>query len=134
MKILDILEQTIGYTPERINELIQESSLFYNKAKKYYEKSYNMVLLLTIQDCINEYEMFMSRLKDFNKVKNVIEDRYGKYYDIVDSYNVSDNTENVISLEKNVDDLDKLLMEMSEVINAMESLLESAKYMSKITH
>jgi len=134
MRILNILEQIIGYTPERIDELIQESSLFYNKAKKYYEKSYNMVLLLTIQDCINEYEMFMSRLKDFNKVKNVIEDRYGKYYDIVDSYNVSDNTENVISLEKNVDDLDKLLMEMSEVINAMESLLESAKYMSKITH
>lgn len=134
MRILNILEQIIGYTPERIDELIQESSLFYNKAKKYYEKSYNMVLLLTIQDCINEYEMFMSRLKDFNKVKNVIEDRYGKYYDIVDSYNVSDNTENVRSLEKNVDDLDKLLMEMSEVINAMESLLESAKYMSKITH
>ena len=134
MRILNILEQIIGYTPERIDELIQESSLFYNKAKKYYEKSYNMVLLLTIQDCINEYEMFMLRLKDFNKVKNVIEDRYGKYYDIVDSYNVSDNTENVRSLEKNVDDLDKLLMEMSEVINAMESLLESAKYMSKITH
>lgn len=134
MKLTDLVEQNLGYTPERIDDLIQESSAFYGKAKNYFNKSYNLVLTLTIQECIENYESLKKRFEEMQEAKKVIDARFNKYYDIVDSYEVGEYPENVMDLEKNSDALDGLSMNMGHVVDAMQDMLDSAKYLSNITN
>lgn len=134
MKLTDLVEQNLGYTPERIDELIQEGSAFYGKAKNYFNKSYNLVLTLTIQECIENNESLTKRFQQMTEAKKVMESMYDKYYKIVDSYEIGEYPENVMDLEKISDAIDNLAMNMHHVVDSMRDLLESAKYLTNITN
>lgn len=134
MKLLDLVEQSLGYSPERIDDLIQEGSAFYGKAKNYFNKSYNLVLTLTIQECIEDNENLTRRFQEMKEAKKVMESRFGKYFDIVDSYEIGEYPENVKNLEKIATALDDLSMNMGNVVDAMEDLLDSAKYLKNIVN
>lgn len=132
MKLTDLVEQSLGYTPERIDDLIQESSAFYGKAKNYFNKSYSFVLTLTIQECIQNHQSIVKRFEEMQEAKKVIDARFNKYYDIVDSYEIGEYPENVMDLEKISDALDGLSMNMGHVVDSMRDILDSAKYLSNI--
>lgn len=112
MKLIDLVEQNIRYTPERIDELIKEGTVFFNKSKNYFNKSYSFVLTLTIQECIQNNQNISIRFEEMKEIKSVIESKFDKYYNIVDLYEIGEYPDNVRDLEKISDGLDDLSMNM----------------------
>lgn len=134
MKLMDLVEQSWGYTPERIDVYVREAEEFYNKAKVIYRKSFDMVLNLTIQDCISNHEESKVRLNSLTEVKKVVESRYERYYNIVEKYEVGEYPENVRRLDEIINQYDNLIMDISEVIDAAQCIIDSAEYLSKKLH
>ena len=132
MKLIDLVnEQSLGYTPEGIDTITQEASEFLQKGFVFYKNNYEYILTLTIGECINDIENLKERLKKIQQVKNVIEQKYEKYFKIVDTFELGNYPDNVKRLESISNQLDNLSMSLGDISDALDSLLDSAKYLSK---
>jgi hypothetical protein len=132
MKLIDLVnEQSLGYTPEGIDSITQEASDFLQKGFVFYKNNYENILTLTIGECINDIENLKERLKKIQQVKNVIEQKYEKYFKIVDTFELGNYPDNVKRLESISNQLDNLSMSLGDISDALDSLLDSAKYLSK---
>jgi hypothetical protein len=76
-------------------------------------------------------ENLKERLKKIQQVKNVIEQKYEKYFKIVDTFELGNYPDNVKRLESISNQLDNLSMSLGDISDALDSLLDSAKYLSK---
>jgi archaellum component FlaC len=132
MKLIDIIkEQSLGYTPEGIDSIIREASEFLQTGFVFYKNNYEYILSLTIGECINDIENLKERLKRIQQVKNRVEQKYDKYFNIVDTFDLGNYPDNVKRLEAISNQLDNLSMSLGDISDALDGLLDSAKYLSK---
>jgi hypothetical protein len=132
MKLLDIInEQTIGYTPDKIDRLVSESSEYVIKFRKLYESTYSFVLNLTIKECIETMEQTKVKLGQLEEFKIAISTKYDKYYQILDTFEVGEYPHNVKLFEQSINEIDSLLEKYDDLLDALKDIISNSEYISR---
>ena len=116
---------------DKIDQYVHDLTELNIKFKKYFDQNYNIIVSLTILDCMNDMEKMLLHIKSMEQTKRVVENKHDFYFNIIDGYGVIDQPGNVRQLEKLVDELDEQLYKFSDLINALEGIIDSAKYLKK---
>ena len=124
------IEDRLEYTPEKIDEYINSITQINSTFVKYYEKTFNMILTLTISEFVHNFEGMVNRLELMKESKDKINVKYIFYYNIVDRYG-SDQPRNVYVLEKLTWKLDSIMEDFNDLISVMEDLINSAKILKR---
>lgn len=132
MKLIDLLnEQTIGYTPEKMDQLLAEARDYVNKFRKLYDTTYEFVVNLTIKDCIETMEQTKIRLKKLEEFKIAINTKYDNYYKILETFEVGEYPQNVRLFEQSIDNIDILLQDFDNLLDALKDIISNSDYISR---
>ena len=132
MKLIDILnEQTIGYTPEKMDQLLAEARDYVLKFKKLYDSTYNFVVNLTIKECIEKMEETKIKLKKLEEFKVSINSKYDRYYQIIDTFEVGEYPPNVTEFSRSVDEIDSMMSSYDNLLDALKDIISNSDYISR---
>jgi hypothetical protein len=132
MKLIDILnEQTIGYTPEKMDQFLAEARDYVVKFKKLYDSTYNFVVNLTIKDCIDNMEETKVKLNRLEEFKTIINTKYDRYYQIIDTFEVGEYPQNVTEFSRSVDEIDSLMSSFDNLLDALKDIISNSDYISR---
>ena len=132
MKLMNLLnEQTIGYTPEKMDQLMGEAREYVNKFNILYENTYTFVVNLTIKDCIDTMEETKIKLKRLEEFKIAINAKYDKYYHILDTFEVGEYPQNVKLFEQSIDNIDSLLQKFDNLLDALRDIISNSDYITR---
>ena len=116
---------------DKIEQYIHDLGEYNIKFKKYYDQNYNVIVSLTILDCMIDIERMRSKLRSMEETKNMVNKKYDFYYGIIEGYSWLNQPENISRLEKQVDYLSDCVDMFSDLINALDGIIDSAKYLKK---
>lgn len=132
MKLMDFInEQSIGYTPEKIDQLVIEAGDYVNKFRKLFETTQTFVLDLTIRECISDMDNMRIKLKKLEEFKVSINAKYDKYYGIIDTFEVGEYPNNVKLFEQSVDEIDHLMQDFENLLDALKDIISNSDYISR---
>ncbi len=121
-----IVENLSEYTKEQIDEFVIEAENELRNVINSYNTYKSYVINLTIkkiQPELENHRKFSRKMKNF---ENTIEEKYNKYYDIVDAHEFLNYPENVKKLEKINYKIYDVQYNFYEVREAHESLIDAA--------
>lgn len=132
MKLIDILnEQTIGYTPDKIDQLVIESKEYANKFMKLYQSTYSFVVNLTIKECIDTMEETKVKLRQLEEFKTAISTKYEKYYQILDTFEIGEYPQNVVLFEDSINEIDRIMVKYDDLLDALKDIISNSEYISR---
>ena len=133
MKLRDLLnEQTIGYTPDKMDQLLAEARDYVIKfTTKLYDSTYNFVVNLTIKNCIDNMEETMVKLNRLEEFKVSINTKYDRYYQIIDTFEVGEYPQNVTEFSHSVDEIDSLMSNFDKLLDSLKDIISNSEYISR---
>lgn len=120
----------ISYTPEKIDEFIEQITKDIASAKNIFTTALNKTKEMSLNNIIEDpssAEDFLEKLKEINEAINK---KHTKYFDIVELYDFMDSPKNVKQLEYLVDELDHYYYDISKIETVLEEIIYAA---SKLT-
>lgn len=115
-----ILEESISYTPEKIDQFVIEASKVLNETELLFNKYQNQILSLTVDEIFNSIDSYEKMAEKIYAEHQLIDKQHSKFYNIVDMYDFLDLPENVKKLEK----INDRISDISEKIYALSRGLE----------
>ena len=134
-QILTIKEQVnMQYTPEKIDQFVQEGEKDINKATEILRKYYHSVMTTTIGDVSERVDEVLTLVQKLDQTKKVLNERMEFYFDVVNMYEVGEYPDNLKRLDDIGTEIDNLQMDIGDVKDAFECLMDSSKYLIKLTN
>jgi len=132
MKLLDLInEQSIGYTPDKMEQLLSEAMDYSKKFNTLYESTYFFVVNLTIKECIDTMDECRIKLKRLEEFKVAINAKYEKYYQILDTFEVGEYPPNVTVFSRTIDDIDSMMQDYDNLLDALKDIISNSDYISR---
>lgn len=132
MKLFDLLnEQSIGYTPEKMDHLITEANAYVIKFKKLYNSTYSFVVNLTIRECLDDMDQMRSKLNQLNQFKVSINSKYDHYYNILDTFEIGEYPNNVKEFDNIITEIDRMMQDYDNLLDAFKDIISNSEYISR---
>lgn len=128
------IKENITYTPDMIDEFTITSKKELEDIRKIYNVLKNSIMSITIDDILSDNSTIQSLLEKSKSLKNILDKKHSKYFNIIEPFDFLDAPENVKSLEKNVNELDELLINMYDIIDIFSSFDSIKKSFSRLTN
>ena len=134
---LTIIKEQVNmrYTPERIDQYVQEADNVLKSGMEILRKYYHNVMSTTIgeiSDHFNEVKELVNKLK---KTKDSLSEKSEFYFGIVRMYDDDDDyPDNIKRLDDISTEIDYLQMDIDEIKDAFDCLASSAEYLIKLTN
>lgn len=132
-QISRLIEQTVQFSPEKIDQFNATLSALIEKEIKNYNYLVNMILSTTLGDIIENEEKYRNISKEIDKKSQIFSNENDKYNKIIDMYYLNEDfPENVKKLEKLNDLLDTLQNNFSSLYYALDDILDAVNTMNEL--
>lgn len=126
-------EADIRYTPEMVNDALQNATKDLIEVRERYRNMLNYVAMLHVAEVSDNHGLYAKKHADFNMYKDIMDKRNGKYYDIANAFHYGEGGRSVSLLDKAANDIDTVLNDMNAVDDMFEGILGmSEKYIQLI--
>ena len=128
MKLIDILiEQELGYSPEKLQEYITKGTNNVVIAKREYNKFLSIIKSLTINNVVNEVEKYEGISSQMDSIKNAIQKKYDQYYEVAERDTSDANHDATFKLERVADELQEYIYNFGDLIEILGNIIDAAK-------
>jgi hypothetical protein len=134
---LTIIKEQVNmrYTPERVDQFVQEGEKYLNMGTDLFRKYYHNVMSTTIGDVSDRMDEVKLLINKLEQTKEVLGQKMDLYYKVVEMYDDDDEyPDNVKRLEKIKDEIDDIRMDIDEIKDGFNCLLSSAEYLIKLNN
>lgn len=121
-----IKEANISYSPEKIDEFVEQLTKEVESAKRIFETALEKVKGMGIGEIVDNISTAEAYREKITRAIEAIDKKHTMYFDIVNMYGVSDLPSNVRQLEKLTDKLDDYRFDLSRVEDVLEAVISVA--------
>jgi len=125
----NILEQMkIEYTPDKIDEFVQEGIKYIAGLKKLYEQYYNDLMTVSIGEVFQNPNSIKNILDKLEKSKDMIDKVSTKYYNAVEMYNIGEYPDNVDKLDRIYSEIDVIQYDIDQIEDIYRAIYDSVQH------
>ena len=132
-KILKEAEGKLSYTPEKVDEFLKLASKDLATGKRLVDSYAAEILDMSISSVVANPEEASKLLAKIKEIEKAIDKQHGRYYNVVDVYDVFEAPDNVKKLEKAVNELDEVHYSIGRVADALGELISASRIMKDFT-
>lgn len=122
-----IKEANISYTPDKIDDFINQINADIEIAKNIFDTSLNKVKQINVGEILDNIDAAENYLIKIQTAGEMIRKKHEKYYNIVDMYGIEDLPSNVRTLEKLTETLDNYYFDLMKVEDTLSDVIEAAQ-------
>jgi len=126
-----IKEANISYTPEKIDEFIEQITKEIESAKNIFQTALNRVKGMTIDEIVENTSAAEAYRDKITNAVEALNKKHSMYFNIVDMYEVGEMPDSVNSLWKLTGELDDYYSDLSKVEDVLDNIITAA---SKLTN
>ena len=130
--IQEEFENNINYSYDDINKFIDESNNILNIVRKQYLIKEEMVLDVNVREIIENISNYEQLLTHLNDTKEKVEDKYNKFYNIVELYEKQYENNELYNklkiLEKNTDELSDYVDKFNNLSFFLDSIITNKPF------
>jgi hypothetical protein len=127
IKLTKILaEANISYTPEKIDEFIVTATKALSVGKRLFDSYVFEIADMNISNILSDPGGANQLLNKIRGVEQSLGKQHSMYFNIIDTFDVSNLPSNVRELEKLTDEIDNVYFDMGKIADALEYLINAA--------
>ena len=128
-----LYENKIEYTPEKLEQLASDGEVTYKKIGNIVRSLTNKIENSTVGDIMDNPDQMKEVIAKVNETIKFTQSTYEKFYDIVEMYDFFDRPKSVDTIDKLSTKFDYLKMDLDAIKDVIESLLDGAKYLKRLS-
>ena len=126
-----INEAGVSYDPTKIDEFVAEAKKDIQMALALIEKFGSAVVNSSLVSIFENLEKMQSAQKKMDESRKYVENKYNKFYKIVEMYEVGEYPDNVSELDDLANQLDNHSMTIYQLSDAFEELINMTEKISR---
>lgn len=122
----------ISYEPEKIDEFVKEAENVLSSTEKVLSSSVQKILSINIQELVqspDDMKQLLDYLENFHKN---VEKKFGKFYDIVEMYEIGEYPNNIKQLDGLASKIDNKNLDIYYLKDALRNILDARDEISKL--
>lgn len=124
-------EMNVSYEPSKIDEFVVEAKKDVELGKNLINKFGSMMINLSLITIFENFEQMKAAQEKISSSQKYLEKKFGKFFDIVEFYEVGEYPDNVIELDRLSSQIDDLSIKLSEIVDAFEDLITMTEKISR---
>lgn len=120
-------KEGVEYTPEKIDQFVEEAKMVVAKAKELGAQAYNIVAATGIGEIMDDTKKYDELLAKMEGSYEKFDQAHTKYYNIAEMYDYMNLPDNVKELETITSELDNAKEVIYRIYNKFEEILDAAK-------
>jgi hypothetical protein len=122
----------ISYEPEKIDEFVKDAENVLSSTEKVLNLSIQKILSINMQELIqspDEMKQLLDYLENFHKN---VDKKFGKFYDIVEMYEIGEYPDNIRQLDALASKIDNKNLDIYYLKDALRNILDVRDDISKL--
>lgn len=122
----------ISYEPEKIDEFVKEAESVLSTTEKVLNSSLQKVLGINMQDLVQSPDDMKQLLDYLEKFHKNVEKKFGKFYDIVEMYEIGEYPDNIRQLDALASKIDNKNLDIYYLKDSLRNILDARDDISKL--